>query len=1091
MIDLLRQPIILRSIGVISTSFLVAESRKWKKLYRQEQSIDLLNWTSEKLGAQINSRTSVRKATTIGLFVATVQDRYENAVIRGAFDVLHKADVRSICFTSGALRSYHGFEAQRNVLYDLVNGENVDGLIILGTLGHLVPPAEMEQFCTRYRPLPMVAVAMDMKGVPALVIESSQGMRAILNHLIEKHGSRRIAFLRGPAGQLEAEQRYQTYQEVLAENHLPCDPELVVQGDYTYQSGMIQTEKLFDEKLGDFDALVCANDSMALGALEVMQRRGVKVPEQVALTGFDDTDEARFSLPPLTTVHQPAFEQGQQAAGLILSLLNGTEIPARTSVPVRMVVRQSCGCPALSLNSSVVAVPALENHLSKAERQAKIIFDIVESAHQVKIDFPPSWARRFVEAFFRDLEQANSHGFLNVLSEYLGANEMITQQGDGIWQRVLLALRRGIVPGLTDRDSWRRADDLWHQAQIFIGEKIGLLHAQFMLQAEHQLTNLRQVGEALAMAHDMPGLLSVLIAELPRLNIAACFLSLYEDPKHPAGWAKLIFAYDERGRFDLAEEGIRFPAVKLLPEGMQRLPQRQVMVVEALYAKEDQLGFILFDVEPQYAHLCDALRDQISVSLWKIILLEQRLVAEQALWLERQEIEKYVQEQTIELIQANRTLQKEIVERKRIEEMLRQGQEHEQRFAESLRTLLQVTNELSRSRSLDDLCRHAIELGQRALGFDRLSIWLVAEDRETMQGTFGVDEAGNIRDEHHYSHPIALRPMMVEIIHKGVTSILNEDHPLFNDRSEIVGRGQLFAVGLWDGAEMIGCLNSDNLLSGREFAEQDQELLELFASVLGHLCTLKRVQQALSRLTEALEQRVVERTAELETKNRELETLTYSVSHDLRSPLRGIDGYSSLLLEEYQDALHGAGQQYLKMIRLATSQMHKLLKDLSTYLSFEQRAVQNSSVYLPSIIQNLLSSFFEVIQNCQIQVMVNIPFENIFTDEKILSLALENLFDNSLKFTKNSPQPKIEIGGRETEEGCILWVKDNGIGFDMKYHDRIFELFQHLNHVEDYPGAGIGLAVVRKALQCLGGEAWAESSSGEGAIFFLEIPKSE
>ena len=786
-------------------------------------------------------------------------------------------------------------------------------------------------------------------------------------------------------------------------------------------------------------------------------------------------------------MRQPAFEQGRQAAELILSLLTGHEIPAQTHVPVQMIVRQSCGCPALFLNQSIVAVPAPNNSQSDAERQEKIVFDIVESLHLVNFGLPPTWASRLVEAFFIDLYDAHASGFLRVLNEYLSDNDIIAQHGHEIWQRVLLALRRAISPGLIDPNSWRRAEDLWHQAQVLIGEKIALLHAHLMLQAEHQLTTLRQVGEALAMTHDLPGLLNVLYAELPRWNISACFLSLYEDPKCPAAWAKLIFAYDEAGRIELPEEGIRFAAVKLLPDGIQRYPQRQVGVVEALYAKEDQLGFVLFDIQPQSAHLCDALRDQISVSIWKIFLLEQRFTAEHALWLERQEIEKYVQEQTIELIQANRILQNEIVERKRIEEILRQGQESEQRFIERLRMLLRVSNELSRSRTLDDLCQRAIELGQKAIGYDRLSIWLVAEDRETMQGTFGVDEAGNIRDERRFSHPIILRPMMVEIIHKGVTSILEEDHPLYDGCSEIVDRGQLFAVGLWDGAEMIGCLSVDNLFTHLEFTERDQELLELYASVLGHLCTLKRVQEALNTLMQELEQRVVERTAELEAKNKELETLTYSVSHDLRSPLRGIDGYSSLLLDEYQETLLGAGQQYLNMICLATSQMHKLLKDLSTYLSFEQRSIQKSSVHLPHLIQNLLSNFSEVIQSQRVQMTVNVPFTYVIADEEILTLALNNLLDNALKFIKNAPHPRIEIGGRETEEGCILWVKDNGIGFDMKYHDRIFELFQHLNHVEDYPGAGIGLAVVRKAMQRLGGEAWAESRAGEGAIFFLEI----
>jgi signal transduction histidine kinase len=113
----------------------------------------------------------------------------------------------------------------------------------------------------------------------------------------------------------------------------------------------------------------------------------------------------------------------------------------------------------------------------------------------------------------------------------------------------------------------------------------------------------------------------------------------------------------------------------------------------------------------------------------------------------------------------------------------------------------------------------------------------------------------------------------------------------------------------------------------------------------------------------------------------------------------------------------------------------------------------------------------------------------VMADANGLTQALKNYIDNAVKFTRDVSAPLVEVGSRETPGGCLLWVRDNGIGFDMKYHDRIFNIFQRLNHSEDYPGTGIGLAIVRKAMERLGGRAWAESEPGRGATFYLEIPQ--
>ena len=241
----------------------------------------------------------------------------------------------------------------------------------------------------------------------------------------------------------------------------------------------------------------------------------------------------------------------------------------------------------------------------------------------------------------------------------------------------------------------------------------------------------------------------------------------------------------------------------------------------------------------------------------------------------------------------------------------------------------------------------------------------------------------------------------------------------------------------------------------------------------------------------SLEQRVAQRTAELESKNRELETFAYSVSHDLKAPLRGIDGYSRLLKEDYQQALDEDGRTFLDNIRRAAAQMNQLIDDLLAYSRLQRRTITTGQVDLNQALQNILLERSGEIQRRQVHLVVDVPCQLVNAETEGLSQVLRNLIDNALKFTANAAPPRIEIGGREDGDAyCLLWVKDNGIGFDMKYHDRIFEIFQRLHRVEDFPGTGIGLALVRMAMQRMGGDIWAESAPGEGATFYLRIPRS-
>ena len=281
-------------------------------------------------------------------------------------------------------------------------------------------------------------------------------------------------------------------------------------------------------------------------------------------------------------------------------------------------------------------------------------------------------------------------------------------------------------------------------------------------------------------------------------------------------------------------------------------------------------------------------------------------------------------------------------------------------------------------------------------------------------------------------------------------------------------------------------------------------------AVVENITERKRAEDDIRQLNAQLEQRVVERTAELnarvdqveqlnralanlndalKAKNRELETFTYSVSHDLKAPLRGIDGYSRLLLDDYADKLDDDGRAFLQTIRRATDQMARLIDDLLAYSRVERRALTTGVVQLQVLVDALIIERADDFKRRNVALNVALACNAISTSADGLTLILRNLLDNALKFTRDVAAPQIEIGGRDEANVCVLWVRDNGIGFEMKYYDRLFEIFQRLHRAEDYPGTGIGLAIVRKALERIGGRVWAESAPGQGATFFVEIPR--
>jgi signal transduction histidine kinase len=244
------------------------------------------------------------------------------------------------------------------------------------------------------------------------------------------------------------------------------------------------------------------------------------------------------------------------------------------------------------------------------------------------------------------------------------------------------------------------------------------------------------------------------------------------------------------------------------------------------------------------------------------------------------------------------------------------------------------------------------------------------------------------------------------------------------------------------------------------------------------------------RITAELERRVAERTVRLEAINKELESFSYSVSHDLRGPLRSMDGFSLVVLEDYGDKLDEEGKDALERIRAASQRMGALIDDLLRLSQVTRAELNVTRVDLSAIAREIADALDREQSGRSVEWAVEAGL-GVRADPALMRIAMQNLLQNAWKFTGRTGKPVIRVGALERDARTVYFVADNGAGFDMAHADKLFGPFQRLHHVDDFPGTGIGLAIVQRIIRRHDGKIWAEAKEGEGATFFFSMKESE
>jgi signal transduction histidine kinase len=263
-----------------------------------------------------------------------------------------------------------------------------------------------------------------------------------------------------------------------------------------------------------------------------------------------------------------------------------------------------------------------------------------------------------------------------------------------------------------------------------------------------------------------------------------------------------------------------------------------------------------------------------------------------------------------------------------------------------------------------------------------------------------------------------------------------------------------------------------------------------FVAVFDVITARKEAEQNVRRLNAELEQRVHDRTAQLEAANRELEAFSYSVSHDLRAPLRAIDGFAGILMEDHGSRLDSEGRRVVDVIRGEAARMAQLIDDLLTFSRASRGQMRSAAIDMTTLARAVFDECAAQAPGRKLRLQLGTLLPAV-GDPSLMRQVLANLLSNAIKYTRPRAEAEVELGSRVEGNRNVYWVKDNGVGFNPKYVDKLFGIFQRLHTYEEFEGTGVGLALVARIVRRHGGQVWAESEVNRGAVFYFALPNGQ
>lgn len=986
---------------------------------------------------------------TIGLLCDAPVNQYSSNMWAGVRDAAD-AFGANLFYFAGGIPGWNSryYREQANVLYDRISQASFDGLVIWGAqLAHVVGTEFIRTFCGWFQPLPIVSIGLELEDFPCIAVNNYQGVYDLMTHLIEIHDFRKIGYVHPWYDNLESQERYRGYREALRDYKISFDDRLVTGGAkaaFSYRGELLEhghfgAHVLFEQRglrpTYDIEAIVAGDDGIAMDVAQFVASQGMCIPEELALVGFNDIEEAQFHTPPLTTVRQSFYDQGWRATELLISLLQGKEIAPQVVISPQVIIRRSCGCleplvsqVEISQDSLIVKTQTSEKDCMSVEEHEVMLAAI---AHPIPNDIaylPPEWPARIVESFFADLrcEDGTSQEFVSTVERLL-VQVMEAQADIRPWHHVLSALRRHIQPYLADVTQQLRAENLLHQARVVVGEIAERVQFVQTMSTFQLLNTLQATGLSLITTFDLPELMNFLAQELPRLGIPGGYVALYDDTENPAGQAHLILAYNATGRIDLHNQACIIQPGHVLPEHL--LPQHELhsLVISALYFQKHQIGFVVFEAGQCDGLVYEVLRGEMSTALYGALLVQR--VQEHSAELGRQ---KYLLDSFIENVPAR------IYFKNRDGQIIRANKAHAARHGfddpaeelgktdydflppERARITAREEQQLLEARQSLLTYEYMFPLPDGQEGWSLVTKMPLRDEHDDIIGTFGIST--------------------------DITQLKQTEHAL--------ERARQAAEEARQAAEAANQAKSEFL------ANISHELRTPLNAVLGYAQVLQRERQpSTEMLSEGLS--IIQRSGE------HLLTLINDILDLSKIEARKME------LNATPVNLPALLNEIVAMIRMRAES-----KGIHVADEFAQNlpeGILTDETRLRQVLLNLLDNAVKFTEQGTVTFRAReigeLPCE-------IVEVEMPQSFD-SVQDTSQIPPLKSHL---------LFEIEDTGIGIPVEHSESIFLPFEQVDDISvQSSGTGLGLTISQRIVELMGGTLQVSSTVGVGSKFSMEL----
>ncbi|NQT24518.1 substrate-binding domain-containing protein, partial [candidate division KSB1 bacterium] len=558
------------------------------------------------------------KRPTISFIIHNLYDPYCQTLFSGISEGARQFDVNLLCFPGRDLKSPRGFDVEANYIYDLCTPKGANGIIICANvITNFIKPIEVERFYSRFNTIPILSIAVPIPGIPSVGINNAVAMTELVEHMVDQHAYNRIAFITGPLQNPEVQIRYESYLKVLKKRGIPIDPDLVVNGDFEIPSGYDAIRILMDERCVQFDAVIAANDNMAVGALAALRDCGLRVPEDVAIAGFDDNQPGFAATPPLTTVHQPIHQMGVKSIEMMLEMLKGETLPEQIHLPTQLVIRESCGC--LPFTDSFNKSKKHQKQIKKFT--PKSLINTMEQDPTIHdMGFETEKLNNLISSLFYDIHHLQSTRFIRQLHDCLKVY-VLSEQSVAPCYHLINTIRDHILNDKTDIAIFFHLTNLLDQAGSLIRDVERRIFHQHQLQHESNTRILREISESLTTRHTIKELMQVLNNALQRIDIQTAYTALFEsfedklETGRPSVYVNLELALIQEKKIRIRKSARRFSSETLIPFKL-RPGERYTLIVLPLYFRTEHFGYVALEHLPNITGLTyESLRDQISIAL--------------------------------------------------------------------------------------------------------------------------------------------------------------------------------------------------------------------------------------------------------------------------------------------------------------------------------------------------------------------------------------------------------------------------------------------------------------------------------------------